>query len=180
MFAQSAILSLPGNSVSWTPPVVLSASANASTCRKNKKRGYEKTGIPRYPCLHMWSDTHEGSYPLKGSQRTILFLIADTGAGHRSAANAIRNAITFIAQKRQEEWLIHQQAGAEEQKSVPAQVGYRIEIVDVFEGYSRFPLREAVKLYGPAIRYRPKLYGRIFHLSNHVQRFSAMKTVSTP
>ena len=50
--------------------------------------------------------------PLMGPQRTILFLIADTGAGHRSAANAIRNAITFIAQKRQEEWLIQQQAGA--------------------------------------------------------------------
>ncbi len=85
-----------------------------------------------------------------GPQRTILFLIADTGAGHRSAANAIRNAITFIAQKRQEEWLVQQRAGEEEQKSVPAQPGYRIEIVDVFEEYSRFPLREAVKLYGPS------------------------------
>jgi UDP-N-acetylglucosamine:LPS N-acetylglucosamine transferase len=117
---------------------------------------------------------------LIGPQRTILFLIADTGAGHRSAANAIRNAIIFIAQKRQEEWLIQQQAGEREQKSVPAQPGYRIEIVDVFEEYSRFPLREAVKLYGPAIRYRPKLYGRIFQFSNQAQRFSAMKTVSTP
>jgi len=117
---------------------------------------------------------------LIGPQRTILFLIADTGAGHRSAANAIRNAITIIAQKRQEEWLVQQQAGAGEQKSTPAQPGYRIEIVDVFEGYSRFPLREAVKLYGPAIRYRPKLYGRIFQFSNQAQRFSAMKTVSAP
>jgi UDP-N-acetylglucosamine:LPS N-acetylglucosamine transferase len=117
---------------------------------------------------------------LIGPQKTILFLIADTGAGHRSAANAIRNAITFIAQKRQEEWLVQQQAGAEEQKSVPAQSGYHIEIVDVFEEYSRFPLREAVKLYGPAIRYRPKLYGRIFQFSNQAQTFSAMKTVSTP
>ena len=115
-----------------------------------------------------------------GPQRTILFLIADTGAGHRSAANAIRNAITFIAQKRQEEWLIQEQSGEEEQKSVSAQAGYRIEIVDVFEEYSRFPLREAVKLYGPAIRYRPKLYGRIYQFSNQAQRFSAMKTVSTP
>src|SRR5260370_1128167 len=106
--------------------------------------------------------------------------IDDTGAGHRSAANAIRNAIIFIAQKRQEEWLIQQQAGVEEQKGVPAQPDYRIEIVDVFEEYSRFPLREAVKLYGPAIRYRPKLYGRIYQLSNQVQRFSAMNTVSTP
>ena len=115
-----------------------------------------------------------------GPQRTILFLIADTGAGHRSAANAIRDAIIFIAQKKQEEWLIQQQTGTEEQKSMPSQAGYRIEIVDVFEEYSHFPLREAVKLYGPAIRYRPKLYGRIFHLSNQVQRFSAMNTVSTP
>ena len=117
---------------------------------------------------------------MSGPQRTILFLIADTGAGHRSAANAIRNAITFITQKKQEEWLIQQQTDTEEQKSKLAQPGYRIEIVDVFEEYSRFPLREAVKLYGPAIRYRPKLYGRIFHMSNQVQRFSAMKTVSTP
>jgi 1,2-diacylglycerol 3-beta-galactosyltransferase len=117
---------------------------------------------------------------LIGPQRTILFLIADTGAGHRSAANAIRNAITFITQKKQEEWLIQEQSSTEEQKSVPPQPGYRIEIVDVFEEYSRFPLREAVKLYGPAIRFRPKLYGRIYQFSNQAQRFSAMKSVSTP
>jgi 1,2-diacylglycerol 3-beta-galactosyltransferase len=117
---------------------------------------------------------------LIGPQRTILFLIADTGAGHRSAANAIRNAITFLSQKRQEERLIQEQSGEDEHKSVFAQAGYRIEIVDVFEEYSRFPLREAVKLYGPAIRYRPKLYGRIYQFSNQAQRFSAMKTVSTP
>jgi 1,2-diacylglycerol 3-beta-galactosyltransferase len=117
---------------------------------------------------------------LIGPQRTILFLIADTGAGHRSAANAIRNAITFIAQTKQEEWLIQQQNGTEEQKSKTPQPVFRVEIVDVFEEYSRFPLREAVKLYGPAIRYRPDLYGRIFHLSNQNQRFSAMKSVSTP
>jgi 1,2-diacylglycerol 3-beta-galactosyltransferase len=115
-----------------------------------------------------------------GPQRTILFLIADTGAGHRSAANAIRNAIIFLAQKKREEWLIQKQASEEQQQSVSAQVTYRIEIVDVFEEYSRFPLREAVKLYGPAIRYRPKLYGRIYQFSNQAQRFSAMKTVSTP
>ncbi len=115
-----------------------------------------------------------------GPQRTILFLIADTGAGHRSAANAIRNAITLLAQKRQEERLIQEQAGVEEPKSASAQAGYRIEIVDVFEEYSRFPLREAIKLYGPAIRFRPKLYGRIYQFSNQAQRFSAMKRVSTP
>lgn len=115
-----------------------------------------------------------------GPQRTILFLIADTGAGHRSAANAIKNAIIFLAQKRQEEQLLLEQASEAGSKTVSVQAGYRIEIVDVFEEYSRFPLREAVKLYGPAIRFRPKLYGRIYQFSNQAQRFSAMKTVSTP
>lgn len=118
---------------------------------------------------------------MNGSQRTILFLIADTGAGHRMAANAIRNALSLLAQKEQEEWLAQQQMATEEQMSgQPAPPSYRIEIVDVFEEYSRFPLREAVKLYGPAIRYRPKLYGRVYRLSNTAQRFSAMETVSTP
>ncbi len=118
---------------------------------------------------------------MNGSQRTILFLIADTGAGHRSAANAIRNALSLLAQKEQEEWLAQQQMATEEQLSgQPAPPSYRFEIVDVFEEYSRFPLREAVKLYGPAIRYRPKLYGRVYRLSNTAQRFSAMETVSTP
>jgi 1,2-diacylglycerol 3-beta-galactosyltransferase len=122
-----------------------------------------------------------GNYPLNGPQRTILFLIADTGAGHRSAANAIRNALILIAQKEQEEWLAQQHMATEEQMvGEPAPLGYRIEIVDVFEEYSRFPLRETVKLYGPAIRYRPKLYGRVYHLSNTAQRFAAMETVSTP
>ncbi len=117
---------------------------------------------------------------MRGLQRTLLFLIADTGAGHRSAANAIRNAIIFVAQKEQEEWLARQQTATEEQKNTPAPPSYRIEIVDVFEEYSRFPLREAIKLYGPAIRYNPKLYGRVFHLSNKAKGVSAVQTVATP
>lgn len=117
---------------------------------------------------------------MRGLQRTLLFLIADTGAGHRSAANAIRNAITFVAQKEQEEWLARQQTVTEEQKNTPAPPSYRVEIVDVFEEYSRFPLREAVKLYGPAIRYNPKLYGSVFHLSNKAKGVSAVQTVATP
>ncbi len=113
-------------------------------------------------------------------QRTILFLIADTGAGHRSAANAIRYALTLIAQKEQEEWLAKQQTATEEQKNMPAPPDYRIEIVDVFEEYSRFPLREAVKLYGPVIRYNPRLFGRVFHLSDQPQGALAVQTVETP
>jgi 1,2-diacylglycerol 3-beta-galactosyltransferase len=119
----------------------------------------------------------------KTPQRTILFLIADTGAGHRSAANAIRNAITLISQKEQEEWQARQQDGTDdgEQRDVPpAPPTYRIEIVDVFEEYSRFPLREAVKLYGPTIRYNPKIYGRVFRMSNVGRRATAVQSAASP
>jgi 1,2-diacylglycerol 3-beta-galactosyltransferase len=118
------------------------------------------------------------------SQRTILFLIADTGAGHRSAANAIRAAMTLIFQREQEEWHAHQPKGTTEDKQLSTPElepsTYRIEIVDVFEQYARFPLREAVKLYGPAIRYNPRLYGRVFHMSNEQWSATAVKSVSKP
>lgn len=116
------------------------------------------------------------------SQRTILFLIADTGAGHRSAANAIRNALAVISQQEQDAWQTAQQRGEDGVTVAPPQPlpTYRVEIVDVFEEYSRFPLREAVKLYGPAIRYNPRLYGRFFHMSNERSRVTAVKTVATP
>jgi len=128
---------------------------------------------------------HESVHGVSGmanaTERTILFLIADTGAGHRSAANAIRNAITLISQQEQEEWHARQQNGnGDEAVSEPAPVTYRIEIVDVFEEYSRFPLREAVKLYGPAIRYNPKAYGRFFHFSNEERNVLAVQTMATP
>jgi 1,2-diacylglycerol 3-beta-galactosyltransferase len=115
------------------------------------------------------------------NERTILFLIADTGAGHRSAANAIRNAISMISEKEQAEWLARQQNKTEEAASVSsAPPTYRIEIVDVFEEYSRFPLREAVKLYGPTIRYNPKIYGRIFNTSNDARGVLAVQMMATP
>ncbi len=125
---------------------------------------------------------------MNGQERTILFLIADTGAGHRSAANAIRNAITLIAQQEQEAWLARQQEVIEHGRTavrpdaltVSSLPTYRAEIVDVFEEYSRFPLREAMKLYGPAIRYNPRLYGQVFHLSNQAQSVSAVQTMATP
>ncbi|HET8842981.1 MAG TPA: glycosyltransferase, partial [Ktedonobacteraceae bacterium] len=112
---------------------------------------------------------------MKGSQRAILFLIADTGAGHRSAANALRNAVTILAEEERKHWLVDQRT-----INVSELPTYRIEIVDVFEEYSRFPLREAVKLYGPTIRYNPSLYGRFFHMTNRAQSVAAVKTVAGP
>jgi 1,2-diacylglycerol 3-beta-galactosyltransferase len=127
---------------------------------------------------------------LNATQRTILFLIADTGAGHRSAANAISNALKIIAQREQEEWQAAHaanevaRAGEATQSAAMATSElpptYRIEIVDVFEEYSRFPLREAVKLYGPTIRYNPKLYGEVFHKSDREETVLAMQTLATP
>ena len=146
------------------------------------------------------------------TQRTILFLIADTGAGHRSAANAITNAIRIISQREQEEWHARRQqhAGAYETSGVavahnstvsentenaentgsdaldqadplePSPPSYRIEIVDVFEEYSRFPLREATKLYGPTIRFNSKLFGEIFNYTNHEETIRAYNTFTTP
>ena len=113
------------------------------------------------------------------SQRTILFLIADTGAGHRSAANAIRNAIMLLSQKEQEEWHARQQNSAEN-IDVPPPPTYHIEIVDAFEEYSYFPLRGFMKLYGPTIRYNPRLYGRAFKLSNRARGIATVQTVATP
>jgi 1,2-diacylglycerol 3-beta-galactosyltransferase len=125
------------------------------------------------------------------TQRTILFLIADTGAGHRSAANAITRAITMISQKEQEEWLAHQSTPHTDASLLQEQVGnnalaqlppptYRIEIVDVFEEYTRFPLREAAKLYGPTIRYNPKLFGEVFHRSNREGTVLTVNTLAKP
>ncbi|MBV9706911.1 MAG: galactosyldiacylglycerol synthase, partial [Chloroflexi bacterium] len=133
------------------------------------------------------------------TERTILFLIADTGAGHRSAANAISNAIRIISQQEQclsrlhtaqcvalstaepseqAEQLLHEVEGADLSHLPPPM--YHIEIVDVFREYSRFPLREAAKLYGPAIRYNPKLYGELFHLFDHEERLATASSLATP
>jgi 1,2-diacylglycerol 3-beta-galactosyltransferase len=96
----------------------------------------------------------------------------------------------LIAQKQQETWL--QKANAAPAIHVPTEIAdaaawpqdrpanYRIEIVDVFEEYSQFPLREAAKLYGPAIRYNPKLYGEVFHISNQATTVNAVRTLATP
>ncbi len=120
------------------------------------------------------------------TQRTILFLIADTGAGHRSAANAISNAIKMISQNEQEAWHARSSgeqaalSSAQQDSETAAPPTYRIEIVDVFEEYSRFPLREAAKLYGPTIRYNPKLYGEFFRKTNRESTVLAANALTSP
>src|SRR5260221_3557706 len=88
--------------------------------------------------------------------RTVLFLIADTGAGHRSAGNAIPRTMRML------------NAGAESSGQTP---DWHVHIVDAIAECSRFPLRHGVFLYGPAITHSPQLYGRLFHLTNSSVRF---------
>ncbi|GCE13826.1 MGDG synthase family glycosyltransferase [Tengunoibacter tsumagoiensis] len=96
----------------------------------------------------------------------------------------------MISQREQDEWRARslQENGQEWDESAHNEVAtrlpplphYRIEIVDVFEEYSRFPLREAVKLYGPTIRYNPKLYGEVFRRSNRESSVLAGNALATP
>lgn len=122
-----------------------------------------------------------GNSLVNQSQRTILFLIADTGAGHRSAANAIRHAITLLSQQEQEQWK-SQHGGADDVQlsSESAPPTYRVEIVDVLDEYAQFPLREAARLYGPIIRYNPRLFGRVFHSINSARRVTAVQNIAHP
>lgn len=156
--------------------------------------------IPVFSCARTDYYKEEVTCLVQTVQRTILFLIADTGAGHRSAANAISSAITLISQREQEAWqaraaatTVHARAATEPASQVEAAAAtvsvktpalpppdYRLEIVDVFDRYSRFPLREAVKLYGPTIRHNPRLFGEVFHKSNKEETVMAVKALTAP
>lgn len=106
--------------------------------------------------------------------RTILFLIADTGAGHRSAANAINHAMHLVRQQQQEQRQVHPAT------SRYADPGWRTLIVDAFADCSRFPLRNGVFLYGPAIKYSPRLYGQAFRMTNTAGRFNTALRLCQP
>ena len=100
---------------------------------------------------------HEVSSLANPNERTILFLISDTGAGHRSAANAIRNAINLLSQKEQAEWQAgQQQSNATEGSTATSELQpptYRIEIVDVFEEQINIFLVGSSETYNQAIIY---------------------------
>lgn len=124
--------------------------------------------------------------------RTILFLIADTGAGHRSAANAIQRALTQIVPHPPSPSLAPTSATRAAARPATARASstraavahrsteWRTLIVDAFVECSRFPLRNGVFLYGPAIKYSPHIYGQIFRMTNSVERFNAARRICQP
>lgn len=113
---------------------------------------------------------------MKGTPRprTVLFLISDTGAGHRSAANAIHAAMR----------LVEEQTPRSPRPGAARQTGHdpnwRVVIVDGFAECANFPLRKGVFLYGPAIKHSPRLYARLFHMTNTASRFHAAYRLSKP
>ena len=74
----------------------------------------------------------------------VLFLVTDTGGGHRSAARAVAEA------------LVHDNPG----RFAPA-------LLDPLAGpASSRPLRRVVRLYGPVIRHAPWVWGAIYHATD--------------
>lgn len=113
---------------------------------------------------------------MKGTPRpkTVLFLISDTGAGHRSAANAINAAMRLIQEQTPRTPRASSPHGAAHDPN------WRAVIVDAFAECANFPLRKGVFLYGPAIKHSPRLYSRLFHMTNTVNRFNAAYRISQP
>ena len=83
--------------------------------------------------------------------KRALFLISDTGGGHRSAANAITAALDEIQQ--------------------PAAFEHRIEDV---AAHCSFPLTQLGLGYSMALRYAPPVYGALYYATNGRRRYKAL------
>ncbi|HEY0798040.1 MAG TPA: glycosyltransferase [Candidatus Baltobacteraceae bacterium] len=88
--------------------------------------------------------------------KRILFLISDTGGGHRSAASAITAAIDEI------------DVGPRGQS---ATFEHRIEDV---AAHCTFPLSQLGTAYSAALRFAPPLYGALYHATNGRRRFRSV------
>lgn len=114
---------------------------------------------------------------MKGTPRprTVLFLISDTGAGHRSAANALNAAMKLVGEQ-----IAGNGSSPRARAGQRPDPNWRVVIVDGFAECANFPLRKGVFLYGPAIKHSPRLYSQLFHITNSVNRFNAAYRLSQP
>lgn len=88
--------------------------------------------------------------------KRALFLISDTGGGHRSAANAIASALSEIREPHFE---------------------YRIEDV---AAHCAFPLTQLGWGYSAALRYAPPVYGALYYATNGRRRYKALVRFCEP
>ncbi|HET7011125.1 MAG TPA: glycosyltransferase [Anaerolineales bacterium] len=88
--------------------------------------------------------------------RRIVVLFSDTGGGHRSAGEAIAEAVELEFPSR-----------------------FQVELVDVFKKYAPTPLNQTPALY-PEIMRRPQTWGLAYRLSNGHQRGRVLTAISWP
>ncbi len=89
--------------------------------------------------------------------KRALLLISDTGGGHRSAANAIADALDEI--------------------SMPDRFEHRIEDV---AAHCAFPLTQLGRGYSMALRYAPPVYGALYYATNGRRRYRALVRFCEP
>ena len=100
-----------------------------------------------------------GTQARKAERAPILFLFADTGGGHRSAAAAIDAALHRLN----------------------PDAAFATEMIDVFAECGVFPVREGVsKSYGTLLKVQPSPYSALFHLSNGRTRARIVTELSKP
>ncbi|HTA38139.1 MAG TPA: glycosyltransferase [Candidatus Acidoferrales bacterium] len=89
--------------------------------------------------------------------KRALFLISDTGGGHRSAANAITAALDEI--------------------DTPNSFEHRIDDV---AAHCAFPMTQLGLSYSLALRYAPPLYGALYYATNGRRRYKALVRFCEP
>ncbi|MHB8147599.1 MAG: MGDG synthase family glycosyltransferase [Vulcanimicrobiaceae bacterium] len=89
--------------------------------------------------------------------KRALFLISDTGGGHRSASNAITAALDEIEE--------------------PNSFEHRIEDV---AAHCAFPLTQLGLGYSMALRYAPPVYGALYYATNGRRRYRALVRFCEP
>jgi 1,2-diacylglycerol 3-beta-galactosyltransferase len=89
--------------------------------------------------------------------KRVLFLISDTGGGHRSAANAI--------------------AAALDELSDPFSFEHRID--DVATQF-RYPLTQLGTAYATALKFAPAVYGALYHATNGRRRYKLLVRLGAP
>lgn len=92
----------------------------------------------------------------KSVKKKILYLYSDTGGGHRSAATAIMNAVDHVSKRK-----------------------YDQEMADVFAACSGF-LNIFAKLYGPVIKYSPKMWGQLYYWLDDKKKLERLEKLSGP
>jgi 1,2-diacylglycerol 3-beta-galactosyltransferase len=89
--------------------------------------------------------------------KRALFLISDTGGGHRSAANAITAALDEIKE--------------------PNRFEHRVDDV---AAHCSFPLTQLGWGYSAALRYAPPVYGALYYATNGRRRYKALVRFCEP